>query len=402
MGSFGPWDSYKALSTSVSFPSSPAFTTPSSMGAHTNDFLLHRPQATNIISRGKPALTEDTQDTTDDTSQSLLPSSVALYVPTTHHSLMVNSHDTLHNNNLNNNLSHTDQQPCLTNSVASLPIPQTQIDDVADAAVNDNHHRWSLGTDQEEPPTRSESEATVQVGDVLEPKDMNNIHNFSEPEAVNTTVQLLSDSSLTGSVSTDTNEQQNSKQKESSPCVAYSDTFPLAPTASIETLHDSPCNGVSQPSQDGTEAASVNDEAVSQVASGRLSSQAVESTDASYINQSDAQTPTSLLSNGSACGPMHSSPEEGLSSPTSPVELGPEALIPQVTESEPSIFFKQLGKYLPKILQKKEGSQRPRFFRLQNWWSQDSRHKSYHGISLESGDPTLTRRARSVSGAIGT
>ncbi|XP_063866183.1 uncharacterized protein LOC135103617 isoform X2 [Scylla paramamosain] len=403
LGSFGPWDSYKALSTSVSFPSSPAFTTPSSMGAHTNDFLSHRPQATTLISHGKSTLTKDTHDTTDETSQSLFPSSVALCVPTTHHSHMLTSHETLHNNNLNNNLSQTDQQPCLTYSVASLPPPQTEMDDAADSSVNDDHHRWSLGPDQyEEPPTRSDSEATVHVWDVLKPKEINNMHSFSEPETVNTTVQPLSDSSLTGSVSTDTNKEHNSKQEESSSCVAYSGTFPLAPTASIETLHDSPCNGISQPSQDGTEAASVNDEAVSQVVSGRLSNQAMEITDASGIIQSDAQTPTSLLSNGSACGPMHSSPEEGLFSPTSPVELGPEALIPQVTESEPSIFLRQLGKYLPKILQKKEGSQRPRFFRLQNWWSQDSRHKSYHGISLESGDPTLTRRARSVSGAIGT
>ncbi|XP_045132498.1 uncharacterized protein LOC123516859 isoform X4 [Portunus trituberculatus] len=403
LGSFGPWDSYKALSTSVSFPSSPAFTTPSSVGAHTNDFLSHRPQVTTLISHGKSILTKDIHDTTDETSQALLPSSVALCVPTTHHSHRLNSHDTLQNNNLNNNLSQTDQQFSLTNSVTSLPPPQTEMDDTADVAVNDDHHRWSLGTDQyEESPARSESEATVQVGDALESKDINNIHNFSEPETMNSTVQPLSDSSLTGSVCTDTNKEQNSKQEGSSSCIAYSTTFPLAPTASIETLHDSPCNGISQPSQDCTEAVSVSDEALSQVACGRLSSQDVEITDASGINQSDAQTPTSLLSNGSACGPMHSSPEEGLSSPTSPVELGPESLIPQVTESEPSIFLRQLGKYLPKILQKKEGGQRPRFFRLQNWWSQDSRHKSYHGISMESRDSTLTRRACSVSGAIGT
>ena len=150
------------------------------------------------------------------------------------------------------------------------------------------------------------------------------------------------------------------------------------------------------------EVASVDEEAVSQAASGRVSSQAIEATDTSGINHSDAQTPTSLFSNGSACGPMHSSPEDGFSSPTCPVALGPEALIPQVTESEPSLLLRELGKYLPKILQKREGNHRSRFFRLPNWWSQDSRHKSYHGMSLESGDPTLTRRARSISGAIGT
>lgn len=395
MGSFGPWDSYKALSTSVSFPSSPAFTIPSSVGAHTNDFSSHRPQINTLICHGKSIVTKDTHDTTDESSQALLPTSVALCVPTTHYNHRLNSHDTLQNNNLNNNLSQTDQQLCLTDSVASLPSTQTKMDDAAETAVNADHHRWSLGTDQyEESPTRSESEATVQVGDALESKEINNIHNFSELETVNSTVQPLNDSSLTGSFSTGINKEQNS--------LAYATPFPLAPTASIETLHDSPCNGISQPSQDGTETVSVNDEVVSQGVSGRLSTQGVETTDASGINQSDAQTPTSLLSNGSACGALHSSPEEGLSSSTSPVELGPEALIPQVTESEPSIFLRQLGKYLPKILQKKEGSQRPRFFRLQNWWSQDSRHKSYHGISLESGDSTLTRRACSVSGAIGT
>lgn len=406
LGSFGPWDSYKALSTSVSFPSSPAFTTSSSVAAHTSDLLSHRPRAATLNSHTGPTSTSDTHDAANDSSQPLLSSAITLCVPPTQHGHMLNSYTSSHNSDL----SPADQQPHLTSSAASVPV-LTGKGDAANVAVTVSHPKWSLGPDQyEASPLRSTPEATTRVTDLpIEIKEANSIHSCPEslqttvvmtkpePEAVNDSVQPICHTT-----STNTEYSGIIKREGPSSCLADSTIFPLAPTASIETLQDSPCNGTSLSGQDVTEAVSLDEEALSQVASGGVSSQAMEVTDTSGINHSDAQTPTSLFSNGSACGPMHSSPEDGLSSPTCPVELGPETLIPQVTESEPSLLLQELGKYLPKILQKREGNHRSRFFRLRNWWSQESRHKSYHGTSLESGDPTLTRRARSISGAIGT
>ena len=406
LGSFGPWDSYKALSTSVSFPSSPAFTTSPSVGVHTSDFLSHHPRIATLNTYDGHTSAKDTHDAVDDSSQPLLSSAITLCVPSIHHSHSLNS-TTLHNNNL----LPADQQPCLTTSTASAAV----------AAGSSSHATWSLGPDQcEKSPAKSVSEVTMLGGDtVIEEKPVNNIHGCPESlqttsdmtklesENVNASVQSMCDTTLTtGFLSTNTNTKHDAtatiKQEGSPSCLTDSTIIPLAPTASIETLHESSCNDTSHPDQDSIEASSVDEDALSQDTSGRVSSQAMEVTDASGINQSDAQTPTSLFSNGSACGPLHSSPEDSLPSPTCPVTLGPEALIPPATESEPSLLLRELGKYLPKILQKREGSQRSRFFRLRNWWSQDSRHKSYHGMSLESGDTTLTRRARSISGAIGT
>lgn len=410
LGSFGPWDSNRALSTSISFPSSPAFTTPSSVAAHLGDLSSHRyPRSTTLSSHVGPTSAADIQDAANESSQVLLSSAVTLCVPPTHHGHTLNSYTSTHNNNL----SPPDQQPHLTSSAASVPL-LTEVADASNVSVTINHPKWSLGSDQyEAPPVEGVAEATMKVRDLsLEPKEVNNIH--SRPESLETTKSLpnsepkpVNDSvhnttATGGSLSNKTECVEINKREGSPSCQADSTIFPLAPTASVETLQDSPRNGTSHPGQDDFEAVSVAEEALSQAASGRVSSQAIEVTDTSGINHSNAQTPTSLFSNGSACGPMHSSPEDGLSSPTCPVALGPETLIPQVTESEPSLLLRELGKYLPKILQKREGSHRSRFFRLPNWWSQDSRHKSYHGMSLESSDPTLTRRARSISGAIGT
>ncbi|KAG0693162.1 Adenosine receptor A2a [Chionoecetes opilio] len=412
LGSYGPWDSYRALSTSASFPSSPAFTTPSSVAAHSTDISSHRPRAAILNSHDGPTSTMNTHGAADDSSQQpLLPSAVTLYVPTTHHGHTLNSSTPSHK------LS-AGQQSHLNTSDVSIPL-LTGVADTTNVEVTISHPEWSLDHDQQfMSEVENVSKATMQIEDhVMEPKEVNSFHSCPESlqttvdmtnpkvETVDDNVQLMCDTTLTdNSPSTNTNtEHQDSNKWEGH--LSYLDDatpIPLAPTASIETLQDSLCNGTSQPDEDDIEAASVDEGVLARKASDGVSIQAKEVIDASGIDHSNAQTPTSLFSNGSACGPMHSSPEDGLSSHTCPMPLGPETLIPHVTESEPSLLLRELGKYLPKILQKREGSQRPRFFRLRNWWSQDSRHKSYHGMSPDSGDASLNRRARSISGAIGT
>lgn len=412
MGSFGPWDSYKGLSTSVSFPSSPAFTTSSSVAAHTSDLSSHRQQATCLNNPVGPTSATNGPSVSEDSSQPLLPSSVTLCVPPVRHTHTMNPPTTSHNGDLLP-LGH---QPHLTRAARSVPL-LTETRNVAIGPPTVTSPKWSVGPDDpdqyEESPLGSmpvvpEDLAGEMYNTYTCPQNSQTVDDvaFHEEESVH---DSLCDTTPTGaSLPTDTDmehTQYNGNgsigRTESPHYTPESVPLPLAPKASIESLQDSPCNGTSKSGRDSTETFS-EEEVHSRKTPQRVSSYTVEATGTAGANHGNTQTPTSLLSNGSACGLKHSSPEDSLSSPTNLLAPGPETLIPRVTESEPSLLSWELNKYLPKILRRGEGRQRSRLFRFRNWWSQDSRQKSYHGMSLETSTTQQARRARSISGAIGT
>lgn len=412
VGSFGPWDSYKGLSTSVSFPSSPAFTTSSSVPPHTSDLLSCRQQAAALNSPAGPTSASNVEDS----SHPLLPSGVTLCVPPVRRSHVKDPPAS----SRNGDLPAPDQQPRLTSAAASVPL-LTETCNATDVTVTPSSPKWSVGPDV--PDQEEEEELPVSGGAPETAEDLPReaygayacLQNSRTAESVAATEAesvcgSLCDTSPTGaSLPTDTDVEHTqctgngSIGRPVSPyCPADAIPLPLAPKASIESLQDSPCNGTSRSGQDSMETCSGEEGAQSQEASQRVGSYTVQATDAAGVHHGSTQTPTSLLSNGSALGLTHGSHEDSLSSPTNPVTPGPETLAPRVTESEPSLLSRELCKYIPKILRRGEGGQRSRVFRFRNWWSQDSRQKSYHGMSLEAASAQHARRARSISGAIGT
>lgn len=414
VGSFGPWDSYKGLSASVSFPSSPAFTTSSSVAAHTTDLLSYRQQAAAALtSPACPASATHGPGGSEDASQPLLPSAVTLCVPPVRHAHMMSPPTSSHNGDL----SPPGPQPHPTN-VAASELLMKETSDVADVTVTPSSPKWSVGPDEGQGDELQRSDAPGAAQDQpgeasstamgLQSSQTAESVAAGEPESV---CDSLCDTSPTGaSLPTDTDAEHTlctgngSIGRPASPCCpADSAPLPLAPKASIESLQDSPCNGT-RSGQDSLETFSGEDEAQSQEEVAlRVSSYGVEATGAAGNNHGNTRTPTSLLSNGSALGLTHGSPDDSLSSPTNPAAPGPETPVPQVTESEPSLLSRELSKYLPKILRRGEGGQRSRIFRFRNWWSQDSSQKpSYHGVSLDAASAQHARRARSISGAIGT
>ncbi|XP_042217308.1 uncharacterized protein LOC121862934 [Homarus americanus] len=83
-----------------------------------------------------------------------------------------------------------------------------------------------------------------------------------------------------------------------------------------------------------------------------------------------------------------------------------EGLNPRGTDgchTEQSGISKQLSKYLPEILRRREGGLRSKNTRkTKNWWAEMMRQRSYHGISLELKNSKHVKRAQSISGAIET
>ncbi|XP_050721615.1 uncharacterized protein LOC127001284 isoform X2 [Eriocheir sinensis] len=410
VGSFGPWDSYKGLSASVSFPSSPAFTTSSSVPAHAGDLLSYRQQAAALNSPAGLASSTHGPGGAEDSSQPLLPSGVTLCVPPVRHAHMMSPPTSSHNGDL----APPGPQPHPTGDAASEPLLMETCD-VTDVTVTPSSPKWSVGPDapdQDEELQMSDAPGAAEdlPGEACgTPICLQSSQTAESVAAGESVCESLCDTSPTGaSLPTDTAVEHTlytgngSIGRPASPyCPADSAPLPLAPKASIESLQDSPCNGT-RSGHDSLETFSGEDEAQSQEAALRVSRFGVEATGAAGNNHGNTRTPTSLLSNGSALGLTHGSPDDSLSSPATPAAPGLETPVPQVTESEPSLLSRELSKYLPKILRRGEGGQRSRIFRFRNWWSQDSRQKSYHGMSLEAASAQHARRARSISGAIGT